>query len=193
MSICIHDLAPGCCCCTLPGSGEVRGLRRRMHQQQSDWARPLLGDLASNLDITISAPDRRSHSELVTATTELALGWWWSGQGRYTGAQEGAGRWRSGHQIQTRDTEAAWPAEVPAQLPGRRHRHHRCLAWEQEPPHTPTVKLRARLPRPLSHYNLHHPYPLLQLLSRQVGGILVLLSFILLWSTIIQEQDEPVV
>ena len=67
----------------------VRGGARSQETNASaalaDWARPLLGDLASNLDITISAPDRRSHSELVTATTELALGWWWSGQGRYTG------------------------------------------------------------------------------------------------------------
>ena len=41
------------------GSGEVRGLRRRMHQQQTDWARPLLGDLAASIS-AISAPDSSS-------------------------------------------------------------------------------------------------------------------------------------
>ena len=71
------------------------------------------------------AAARRSHFELVTATTELALGWCWSGQGRYTG---GCSRWRSGHQIQTRDTEAAlpsiaagpaaWVETPPLQVPG---------------------------------------------------------------------------
>ena len=101
-----------------------------MHQQH--WLTGLGLSSGTSLVTSISRYQlraaKRYHVELVTATTELALGWWWSGQGRYTGAQEGAGRWRSGHQIQTRGTEAALPAEVPAQLPGRRHRHHRCLA-----------------------------------------------------------------
>ena len=103
-----------------------------MHQQH--WLTGLGLSSGTSIVTSISryqlriAAARRSHFELVTATTELALGWWWSGQGRYTGAQEGAGRWRSGQQIQTRGTEAAWPAEVPALLPGRRHRHYRCLA-----------------------------------------------------------------
>ena len=42
----------------------VRGGARSQETNASaalaDWARPLLGDLASNLDITISAPDSSS-------------------------------------------------------------------------------------------------------------------------------------
>ena len=102
-----------------------------MHQQH--WLTGLGLSSGTSIVTSISryqlriAAASRSHFELVTATTELALGWWWSGQGRYTGAQE-LGRWRSGHQIQTRDTEAAlasiaagpaaWEETPPPQVPG---------------------------------------------------------------------------
>ena len=86
------------------------------------------------------------------------LSWHWAGAGQaWGGTQEGAAG--GGQVIRSRPEtrRPPWPAELPAQLPGRRHRPYRCLAQEQQPPHTPTIKLRARLPRLVSlHCDLQH-------------------------------------
>ena len=133
MFICLSWSCPGLLLHP-PGSGEVRGLRRRMHQQH--WLTGLGLSSGTSLVASISRYQLRIE-DLTLNLSRPRLSWHWAGGGQARGGtQEGAGRWRSGHQIQTRGTEAAWPAEVPAQLPGRRHRHHRCLAWEQEPPPT---------------------------------------------------------
>ena len=96
-----------------------------MHQQH--WLTGLglssvLGDLAASISryqLRIPAASR-SHFELVTATTELALGWWWSGQGRYTGGCR---------QVEVRSSD-----------PDQRHRGRLAsrgagpAAWEETPP-----------------------------------------------------------
>ena len=63
----------------------------------------------------------RSHFELVTATTELALGWCWSGQGRYTGGCR---------QVEVRSSD---PDQRQGGRPGQQSCRPSCLVGDTAP------------------------------------------------------------